>query len=89
MSQFYFGFCAHFSFTLLTQDPCDIGVHPQQTHGYVNILVASNLSLYKNTLFTGNAGYITGLSLRGGGRGFPPATKNVAPAYFHRKIEEK
>ena len=30
-----------------------------------------------------------GLSLRGGGRGFPPATKNVAPAYFHRKIEEK
>ena len=31
----------------------------------------------------------TGLSLRGGGRGFPPATKNVAPAYFHRKIEEK
>ena len=31
----------------------------------------------------------TGLSLRGGGRGFPPATKNVAPGYFHRKIEEK
>ena len=32
---------------------------------------------------------LAGLSLRGGGRGFPPATKNVAPAYFHRKIEEK
>ena len=30
-----------------------------------------------------------GLSLRGGGRGFPPATKNVAPGHFHRKIEEK
>lgn len=24
-----------------------------------------------------------GLSLRGGGQGFPPATKNVAPVYFH------
>ena len=23
------------------------------------------------------------------GRGFPPAIKNVAPAYFHRKIEKK
>ena len=23
------------------------------------------------------------------GRGFPPATMNVAPGYFHRKIEEK
>ena len=33
--------------------------------------------------------YIAGLSLRGGGRGFPPVTKNVAPGYFHRKIEEK
>ena len=30
-----------------------------------------------------------GLSLRGEGRGFPSATRNVAPGYFHRKIEEK
>ena len=30
-----------------------------------------------------------GLSLRGGDRGFPPATINVFPGYFHRKIEEK
>ena len=29
-----------------------------------------------------------GLSLRAGGRGFSPATKRVAPSYFHRKIEE-
>ena len=29
-----------------------------------------------------------GLSVRGGGRGFPPVTNNVAPGYFHRKIEE-
>ena len=29
------------------------------------------------------------LSLRGGGRGFPLATMNVAPWYFHRKREEK
>ena len=30
-----------------------------------------------------------GLSLRGGGWGFPPATLSVIPSYFHRKIEEK
>ena len=30
-----------------------------------------------------------GLSLRAGGRGFSPATKRVAPGYFHWKIEEK
>ena len=30
-----------------------------------------------------------GLSLTGGGWGFPPATKNGAPDYFHRKKEEK
>ena len=30
-----------------------------------------------------------GLSLRGGGRGFPPFTMNLAPGYFRRKIEEK
>ena len=29
-----------------------------------------------------------GLSLRAGGRGFPPATMNVVPGYFHWKIEE-
>ena len=33
--------------------------------------------------------YTTGLSLRSGGWGFPPATMNVAPGYFQRKIEEK
>ena len=31
----------------------------------------------------------TGLSLRGGGRGFSPATMNIALGYFHTKIEEK
>ena len=30
-----------------------------------------------------------GLSLKGGGQGFPLATKNVSPSYFHREIEEK
>ena len=29
-----------------------------------------------------------GLSVRGGGWGFPPVTNNVAPGYFHRKIKE-
>ena len=32
---------------------------------------------------------ITGLSLRGAGQRFSPATMNVAPCYFQRKIEEK
>ena len=31
----------------------------------------------------------SGLSLWGGGQGFPPPTKNVDPGYFERKIEEK
>ena len=31
----------------------------------------------------------TGLSLRGGAQGFPPATMNVVPGYFRRKREEK
>ena len=29
------------------------------------------------------------LSLRGGGQGFLPASINIAPGYFQRKIEEK
>ena len=32
---------------------------------------------------------LTGLSLRARSQGFPPATMNVAPGYFHSKIEEK
>ena len=31
----------------------------------------------------------SGLSLRGRGWGFAQATKNAAPGYFHRKMEEK
>ena len=38
----------------------------------------------ENTPFLG-----TGLSFRGGGQGFPPATMHVAPGYFHGKTEEK
>ena len=30
----------------------------------------------------------TGLSLRAGGRGFPPPTMSVVSGYFHRKTEE-
>ena len=33
--------------------------------------------------------HFTGLSLRGGGWGFPLATMNVVPGYFHREIELK
>ena len=32
---------------------------------------------------------LSGLSLRGRGRGFTPATKNMAPGFFNREIEEK
>ena len=31
----------------------------------------------------------SGLSLRDGGRGFPPAIINMAPSYFQRKIKQK
>ena len=33
--------------------------------------------------------WIPGLSFRGGGRGFPPATMNVFPGYFQKKMKEK
>ena len=33
-----------------------------------------------------NLNHLPGLSLRGGGQGFSPATMNVAPGYFQRKI---
>ena len=33
--------------------------------------------------------HVPGLSLRAGDWGFPPATVNVAPGYFQRKIKEK
>ena len=32
--------------------------------------------------------YRTKLSLRAGDQGFLPATLNVVPGYFHRKLEE-
>ena len=32
---------------------------------------------------------VTRLLFKEGGRGFPLATKNVVPGYFHRKIEPK
>ena len=31
----------------------------------------------------------SGLSLRGGGKGFPLATMNMFPGYFHQEIEKK
>ena len=34
-------------------------------------------------------GLLSGPSLRGRGREFPPATTNMAPGYFQRKKEEK
>ena len=52
---------------------------------------------YKNTLLNGRRHRgaritkvnITRLSLTAGGWGFPLATKNEAPGYFHKKTEEK
>ena len=43
----------------------------------------------KNLLSQSSNVSFAGLSLRGGGRGFSQATTNLAPGYFHRKIEEK
>ena len=31
----------------------------------------------------------SGLSLRGGGQGFPPASMNMFPGHFHQEIEKK
>ena len=44
---------------------------------------------YSLSLFFKIYGLETGLSLRSGGRGFPSATKNVAPGCFHSKTEKK
>ena len=63
----------------------------------VMVPVHEMVTWYKNTLLNGRQHRgarktkvrNTGLSLTGGGWGFPPATKNEAPAYFHRKTEEK
>ena len=33
--------------------------------------------------------WIPGLLFRGGGQGFPPATMNVFPGYFQKKMKEK
>ena len=42
----------------------------------------------KETKETGLKGHLNaGLSSRGGGWGFSLATMNVAPGYFHRKID--
>ena len=43
---------------------------------------------YMNTLLN-SMRVPAGLSLRAGGRGFPPDTMNVVPCYFHWKTEEK
>ena len=38
----------------------------------------------RNTLRDLHNSYITGLSLRAGGRGFPVATQSITPGYFRR-----
>ena len=43
---------------------------------------------YVNTLLN-SMRVPAGLSLRAGGRGFPPDTMNVVLCYFHWKTEEK
>ena len=51
----------------------------------LNLVAAPLFKLYAAPLKV----LTTGLSLRGEGRGFPLPTMNMAPGYFHRKIEEK
>ena len=49
------------------------------------MMMRANANLNTNLLVA----VVLGLSLRGGGRGFPLATMNMVPGYFHSKIEEK
>ena len=46
--------------------------------------------MFENPFFTLNeiVDLFPGLSLRAGGRGFPPATMSVTLGYFYGKIEE-
>ena len=53
------------------------------------VVIDATFAVAKRELEKSSQRLRPGLSLRGGGRGFPPATKNVAPGYFHRKKEEK
>ena len=53
------------------------------------IVIDATFAVAKRELEKSSQRLRPGLSLRGGGRGFPPATKNVAPGYFYWKIEEK
>ena len=48
-------------------------------------LVLSTVTLWDN-LFNYK---FSGLSLRAGGRGFPPGIMNMTPGYFQSKIEPK
>ena len=61
-------------------------MRPAGTVNHVNFCVnmCIVILLYQSTLFS-----YPGLSLRGGGQGFPPATINVTPGYFYWKMEEK
>ena len=61
------------------------------------LIIGQNVTLnFKSTVYSlqllffvfYKTGY-TGLSLRGGSWGFPPATMNVVPGYFRRTLEEK
>ena len=45
---------------------------------------SGDYSLEAGALVLGDQGRFTGLSLRPGGRGFPPATQSMAPGYFRR-----
>ena len=54
----------------------------------VNIFQFSDVP-YKDRQKKQKLQVLSELSLRGGGRGFPPDTMNVAPGYFQRKIAEK
>lgn len=75
---------------------CTVYVDAAQEKSMIIVTLTSGLTTLTasmlNTIFSekkktrnrkATRDFDTGLSLRGGGQGFPPATKNVAPVYFH------
>ena len=61
--------------------------HHHYYKGLITSLSCNHCEATPRTLFW-TTYRVTGLSLRGGGRGFPPATMNVFPGYFQRKIKK-
>ena len=75
-------------------DPCEPIHNTLQVHAALHGLMIIKQYSTKQFLFfyftettSDNSCFVlSGLSLRGRGRGFPPATNNMAHGFFHREI---